>query len=344
MRLHSFIEKHLLKRTGISYLLYPLSLLYRVGHRIKQGRDLSRQYRAPYKVISIGNLTAGGSGKTPLGLELARLLSENGYRVAVSHRGYKGNLEKETVLLDSEMELSPKILGDEACLYASSLKDIPIVIGRDRVEAARLLQQKKPDTQVLILDDSFQNKKLHHDIDIVVVSAEMGLGNGFCLPAGYLREPLSSLKKGHYVVLLSKNGRTPGEALVSQLRSRTERIYFADLVPGELKAYNGEPTQKEELTGKKLLLVSGIGNPASFEETVCSLGLEWIKHLRYPDHYSFDDVSEINREASDYILCTQKDVIKLALHNELRGKLVYIELGLKWKNEGFVRDLLASIS
>ena len=343
MRLHSFIEKHLLKRTGISYLLYPLSLLYLAGHRIKQAKDRRNQYKAPLKVISIGNLTAGGSGKTPLGMELAVWLRNNGFDIAVSHRGYKGKHEKQPLLVTGNTIISPKTLGDEACLYATTLKDIPLLIGRDRVQVARILQEQIPGTQILILDDSFQNMKLFHDIDIVVISAEMGLGNGFCLPAGYLREPLSNLHKNHFVVLLSKNGSLPDHKLTAQIRARTSNLYFANLVPGDIKNYAGDSVDPGKLREKHLLLVSGIGNPASFEDTVRSVGLSWRKHLRYPDHYSFDDVADILAEACDYILCTQKDILKLGRHQSLRHKLRYIELALQWQDDSFERDLLQAL-
>lgn len=343
MRVHSFIDQHLLKRTGISYLLYPLSLLYLAGHRIKQAKDRLEQYKAPLKVISIGNLTAGGSGKTPLGLNLVSFLSEKGFITAISHRGYRGHNEKGATLVQPGLEISPQTLGDEACLYATSLPNTTLVVGNDRVQAARLLEQQKPDIQILILDDSFQNKKLFHDIDIVVISSEMGLGNGFCLPAGYLREPLSSLNHKHFVVLLSKGGSIPHHKLIAQIRARTSRLYFADLFPGYVKNYDGDVVGLDELLDKHLLLVSGIGNPASFEDTVRNVGLSWVKHLRYPDHYRFEDVSDVLDEACDYILCTQKDILKLGHHQSLKHKLRYIELALKWQDDSFERDLIQAL-
>ena len=213
----SLVQKHLIKRSVLSYLLYPLSVpnyLVQVLRR-KYIKALPSNGRA--KILSVGNIVCGGSGKTPVTIALAKALAARGFRVAVSHRGYKGQLENRPQLISDRKGLisglpgsgeSPyELAGDEAMLLAKELKGIPVVVGKARRQAIRIVNTHFPDTDIIILDDSFQHLKVKHDADVIVFSDEVGIGNGFLLPAGYLREPLSSIKPEHIVIINCKRQR-----------------------------------------------------------------------------------------------------------------------------------------
>ena len=338
LNLHRLIQAHLLKRSPLSYLLYPLGKLYGAYQSLRRRYLFPRPYHAPCKVISIGNIVSGGSGKTPLTIAIARLLSEQGIRVAVSHRGYKGKFENHPHLIsDSKSLLYPAdVAGDEAWLIASSLPGIPVVVGSKRKDAIRLLLKSYPATQVIIMDDAFQHLKVFRDLDIVSFSTESGIGNGFVLPAGYLRESLNALTdKCIAVVYRMQQTHTP-KAWEALIQAKTPHVYHSYATATECMDARGNPFAIDSLKGKRLVLVSGIAHPKSFEKTVKELGLKYIKHNIYPDHYSFDDENitpKLLHEHPDIILCTQKDIMKLARHPELAPRLKALVLSYQFDEQ-----------
>ncbi|MDD2230260.1 MAG: tetraacyldisaccharide 4'-kinase [Candidatus Cloacimonetes bacterium] len=345
--LHCLIQTHLLKRSPLSYLLYPLGRVYSAYQALRRRRLYPRPYHAPCKVISIGNIVSGGSGKTPLTIAIARLLSAQGLRVAVSHRGYKGKFENNPHLIsDSKSLLFPAdVAGDEAYLIASSLPGIPVVVGRKRKDAIRLLLQSYPNTQVLIMDDSFQHLKVFRDLDIVSFSTESGIGNGFVLPAGYLRESLDTISDKCVAVVYRRQQANKPQAWETALHAKTPYVFHSYATASECVDTQGNPFAIDTLKGKRLVLVSGIAHPKSFQKTVKELGLSFIKHYMFPDHHGFDDeelVSELLHELPDIILCTQKDIMKLARHPELAPRLRALVLGYHFDEEQDFQDLITT--
>lgn len=350
MRPHSFIEKHLLQRTGISFLLYPLSLVYSKIVLYKLKRDERSQSKAAVPLISIGNIVSGGSGKTPLTISLIRMLSEAGIKAAVSHRGYKGKYEHSLHivrgsegLLDSAAEL-----GDEAYMLASQLPDTPVAVGKNRRLAVMALLKRYPETQVVILDDALQNRKLFHDLEIVSFNLEQGLGNGWTIPAGYLREPLSSLKRNFVAVINSKAAEPDFGVLREQLKARCDRVFCARALPLGLLSPSGDPIALESV--RKTALISGIASPSSFEAMAKQLGLEICKHFIYPDHYSYRDSIELSKitdwcreQQITHLICTQKDLRKLETHKELHALLAYIPIRLQFEDREALKQVVLGV-
>ncbi len=252
---------------------------------------LLRSYQVDAPVIVVGNITVGGTGKTPLVTWLVTLLKKAGYKPGIVTRGYGGKAERwpQQVRPDSD----PVVVGDEPVLLAQRC-DCPIVASPNRVEAAQALL-KHSECDIIITDDGLQHYRLQRDIEIVVVDGDRRFGNRSCLPAGPLREPLSRLKSVDYIVTNGMAGR--GE-------------FAMKLTPSNFISLTN-PQQSLALTefkGKTVHAIAGIGNPQRFFNLLKSHGIEVVEHP-FEDHYAY---SEQDLAFGDQlpVLMTEKDAVK----------------------------------
>ncbi|MCK4956400.1 MAG: tetraacyldisaccharide 4'-kinase [Candidatus Cloacimonetes bacterium] len=307
--MQKLIEKHLYKRSLLSYSLLPFAFFNFCVQKIRR-KFYGKQYRAKSKIISVGNIVSGGSGKTPVTIYLAKMLSAKGFNVAVSHRGYKGKFEQNCTLISSREQIfdfAPQA-GDETFLIASKLPGIPVIAGKNRTQAISMVEKQYPDVDYIILDDSFQHLKVAHDYDFIVFNAIGGIGNGFVLPAGILREPISALKYANHIIY-NGEGEIPAILKKTGLPISKAKYMVSDFIDKF-----GNSVVISELKESKIALMSAIGMPKSFENTVMKEGIEFEKHFSLPDHYNFDDKAkliEIEKMGFDYILITEKDFAKL---------------------------------
>jgi len=330
--MQNLIEKNLYKKSLLSYLLWPLSIKYSLILILRRKLHLGG-YRSRCKIISVGNIVSGGSGKTPVTIFLAKYLQKQGKKVAVSHRGYKGKFENENKLISDANEVYSfaKDAGDETFLLASKLAGIPVITGRDRKRSIQILEEKYHDLEYIILDDSFQHLKVKHDLDFVVFNAIGGIGNGFVLPSGILREPICALAYSDYIIYNGK-GEIP-----SQIQKYNKPILKGKYRIKRFSDINGREIKPEE----KLALLSGIGLPASFENTVIKAGLNFEKHFRFPDHYDFKNneilkqiSADVKLEKIDFLLTTEKDFAKLQfIEHDLPLIIVEVEFVLENEEE-----------
>ncbi|MBI5047598.1 MAG: tetraacyldisaccharide 4'-kinase [Deltaproteobacteria bacterium] len=311
--------------------LYFFSLLYGIGVRVRFFLyliGLFKTRKLDCKVISIGNITVGGSGKTPMAIFLAEKFREKGKKVVILSRGYNGKIKDIGVVSDGEnILLGPEDAGDEPYLMAAKLKTIPVIVGRDRYTTGLYaIERFKPD--VIILDDGFQHIRLYRDVDIVLIDLRKGFGNGHLFPLGTLREPFSGLKRGTF--FLMKGIRPLFEKNASQL--------FISLIKGLAKArpngaiehclgyftyesknicnlFDNDRLDVSILKNKRVIALSGIADPKSFKHTLEGLGASVIKEIALPDHYAYThkDIQIIAREAEgvDMVITTMKDAVKL---------------------------------
>jgi tetraacyldisaccharide 4'-kinase len=298
-------------------LLYRLLLVFRnslYSFGILKVRGLS------CKVISVGNITLGGSGKTPFVAYLAERLRDKGYRVAVLSRGYKRKKGRGVdIVSDGERNLlNPDESGDEPYMLAQRLKGIPVIVGKNRYEAGRTAVREFH-TDVLILDDGFQHLPLKRDVDVLLFDATLPFSTFRIFPAGILREPISAINRADIILFTQCHpGYDPEPGRPATSIRDDFPLYHSIIEPIELVDLN--KNIKENLgymIDKKILAFCGIGNPESFRSTLLSLNADVRGFLVFPDHHSFskEDMKKIYRlsveKNVDMVITTQKDGIRL---------------------------------
>ena len=309
-------------RTVPVLTLAPFSLLYGLiisarNRRFDLGRPVSA--RLPCRVISVGNLTVGGTGKTPTVIYLARMLKDQGYRPVVLSRGYGGTSKHavNVVSRGDEPLMKQDAVGDEPFMMAKSLTGVPVLAGTRRVLTGDWAL-KNLNADVLILDDGFQHRQLARDIDIVLLHAANPFGNGRLLPAGPLREPVSVLKRADIIIETGTYDDVAAHAsivLPVGVRAPAFRCYYKprSLLQGGRDAV----LPLEIIRGKKICAFAGIGNPGTFKKTLAALGTDLAVFIAFPDHHRYTqaDVSLISERArqcgAEMIVTTEKDRIKL---------------------------------
>ena len=315
---HNFFIKIILSIGSIFYFVgYKIRLLfYKLG--------LLKTQKVSAIVISIGNITCGGTGKTPLTIEIAKHLINKGFKVAVLSRGYKRKItenenKENTLVSDGEDILTDyERAGDEPYLIAKNVPKVIVLSGVDRIQTAQ--SAIKLGAQILILDDGFQYLRLERNENILIVDGEKPFDNGYLLPAGELRELPDSIKRATAVVLSNPKD----ESLKAQTLSKIKKyvtgkpIIEMNYKIKNLKGINIIKTiNPNELKNKKIIAFSGIGNPKSFSDSLAEAGLNIIEHIIYSDHhnYEFEDLSKIIDIAKKHniedIITTEKDAIKI---------------------------------
>ncbi|MBP2649997.1 MAG: lpxK [Firmicutes bacterium] len=313
-------------------LLKGMSYLYGLAVRTKLGLykcGLVRQHRLPCRVISLGNITVGGTGKTPTAQLLATAIRDMGYRVVILNRGYRSSWQGQIGLVSDgrRMYMSVNEAGDEAYLLAKNLPGVSVVIGKNRTITGDYAVENL-NADVIILDDGYQHWQLARDLDIVLIDAINVFGNNCLLPRGTLREPLRNLNRAGAFLLTKVDQATDDgkdiikgalakynkKALVVESIHNTR--YFIE-VEDWYKGVRPEKVMLEAAKGHKLLVFSAIGNPGSFEQTIWDLGGEVVATERFPDHhdYTMAEMQAVMQEAQDKnayaLVTTEKDAVKI---------------------------------
>ena len=304
------------------FLLRSLSLIYETLIRCwlgmyRSGIKSSVSVSAP--VISVGNITVGGTGKTPLIDWLLDYFENHDQTAAILTRGYKSKSTNQLQILDQKTAGRGRWdqFGDEPWLLHQNHPRSRIFISPDRIKSALEAQSN---ADVLLLDDGMQHLKLGRDLDIVLIDASSGIGNGHLLPLGPLREPLKSLKRAD-VILYTKTNLAPAAPIRHRLKKviSTQTPQFdCEFVPQYLISSQANGTiSLDKIEHKKWILFSGIGNPQAFEMLIKKLGGEVTHHHVLSDHNEFndDEVAHLERvmqcHAHDHVMCTEKDWVKL---------------------------------
>ena len=365
-----------LRGLGPNLLRFTLKLLSRLysfimnvrlalfEHRIIRSKTLGCQ------VISIGNLTVGGTGKTPVVEVFARALQQNGRKVAILSRGYMKaedppaeklkNLitfrtpkqqpprivsDGERLLLDSEMG------GDEPYMLASNLPNVCVIVDKDRVKSGRYAIQKLG-CDTLILDDGFQYLRLKHRVDIVLVDRTNPFDNGYVLPRGLLRESVRHLSRATFIFITKSAGDGSPE-LRREIRALNDKAEIAECrhTPRHLQdVFTGERKPLEFLQGLKVAALSGIAAPRGFEETLERLGGELVHRRRFADHHRYtqqellDTINAARDRGAQAILTTEKDAVRFPLleRRDIPLYFLRVEIELLSGEESF-HDLIARI-
>ncbi|MBF0189011.1 MAG: tetraacyldisaccharide 4'-kinase [Magnetococcales bacterium] len=316
----------LLRPLGALYgaIMVLRRIAYRHGivtvHRPEHDAAPSSTSPSSPAIISIGNLTTGGTGKTPMVLFLARHLVESGEKPVIVSRGYgQTSTQPVTVISDGAGRmLQPPEAADEAVLLARNLPTVPILTAPNRILGAETAIKQFSAT-VIILDDAFQHRRIHRDLEIVLLDARQPLANGRVVPAGLLREPPSALIDADLLILTRADDTTLPTTLEQLPAIRNIPTLHAEHQPDVWVAVTGE--REHAPAGappfRTPFLFSGLADPDVFPETVRRLGIEPCGHHTFPDHhnYSDDDLNALVRQArrcgADALICTEKDGVKL---------------------------------
>lgn len=321
----------------------PLEFIYYLCYSFKKSRDLRNRKKLPHRVISVGNLTVGGTGKTPAVIAIAEEAKKMGYLPCVLTRGYKGTVKGPCVISKGDGSLlGVNEAGDEASLMAERLRGVPIVKGGDRYEAGLFAIQNLdffasgepsgagrspisgPRSQFLfILDDGFQHWRLYRDLDILLIDGADPFGNNRLLPLGILREPPEEIKRADIIVLtrIGKGAdpdRIKRDLILEIRRYNTDApIYSSGHEPVALRTASGRDLSLDLLARKTVFAFCGIGNPSAFRDTLAGINAEIRGFMAFRDHYAYRrrDILRITHAArgcnADWIVTTEKDIMRL---------------------------------
>lgn len=291
-----------------------------------------RQIKLPCPVISVGNITVGGTGKTPCVIMLAEMLKKNGFRPAVISRGYGGRSKNpvnivsdgDRTLLDSETA------GDEPFLMANTLKDIPVITGAKRKITGKVAIDEFG-ANILVCDDAMQHRQIFRDINLVLWDSNGLKGNYHVLPRGKLREPLEGIKRASAILLTRANEDVMLETKMEEM-IKARKIPVFSSIHTPVETINGDESIRQpisELKGKKVYAFCGIANPASFEKTLLTSGVELISLDIFPDHHSYreKDIEKIKtgflKSGAAYLITTEKDAVRLRKYSGFL-KMIFI--------------------
>ncbi|HWP56343.1 MAG TPA: tetraacyldisaccharide 4'-kinase [Candidatus Acidoferrales bacterium] len=333
----AFWSRRVWRREGLAgtlahFVAQPLSLGYSCAVRARNALysvGLLPTKALPRPVVSIGNLTVGGSGKTPTAVWLAQQLERRGYRVATLTRGY-GRRARAVVILDGGRPggsgaIDVEAAGDEAWMMAS-LFGQKVAVARRRYEAGRRLLESC-DVDIFLLDDGYQHRQLKRDIDVLLLGEEHGTA---FLPAGPLREPLGAIDRADFVLV---TGAREKWRAVLERRGRADRVFFATAEPKCLRSWEGDRWREwplARLAGAKVIAVCGVARPEAFYRMLTEWEAEIVDVVEFDDHHSYSgrDWQRVNRasQKANLVVTTEKDIVKLLRFPFAKGRLAALRL------------------
>jgi len=290
----AWLTYHWYRITPLHLLLFPASLVFRLLVALRRNLYQSHilpSHRLLVPVIVVGNISVGGTGKTPLTIALAQQLVELGWHPLIVSRGHGGTAQQQAVMIDH----TATEVGDEPLLMARR-NICPVWIGKNRGATARIALHAHPECNVLLCDDGLQHYGLQRDVEIAVVDGVRRFGNGLLLPAGPLREPASRLDDVDAVVI---NG---GEPAVGQYAMQLKGVVFYNLLNPDKTA------TANDLQGSRIHAIAGIGNPQRFFNHLGEMGIILTSHA-FPDHHRYT-ADDLNFDDCDTIFLTEKDAVK----------------------------------
>lgn len=338
--MRAWFEREWQRLGGGALVFLPLALAFRLLTSLRAALYRARilpSWRAPVPVIVVGNITAGGTGKTPLVIAIVDSLRRAGKKPGVVSRGYgrvpPTDADPHGVVRVLPGVATPEYFGDEPVLIARRTR-VPVYLSPDRPAAARALLAAHPETDVLVSDDGLQHYALARDVEIAVVDGERGFGNGLPLPSGPLREPVSRLRRVDAAVV---NGGYSD-------RVPAPRQFAMTLAGERFVSFSGEDLAPEEFVpaarGRRIAAVAGIGNPQRFFAHLGRLGVVADRHP-FPDHHQFQP-AELRLPGAELVVMTEKDAVKCAAFADARMWFLRVEAALPPDFDAFLLERLAA--
>ncbi len=329
---------------SVKFILYLLSKIFALIVTLRRTfykKDILKSFSPPVKVISVGNITVGGTGKTPFTIYLAKLLKKNGFNPAVISRGYGGTLEEKGAVVHDGSKMLADVYeaGDEPYLIAEKLRNVPVYVGSSRCKSAEKAVMNGAD--FLLLDDGFQHLKINRNFEIILLDSDKPFGNGHLIPRGSLRDPLKYLSLGDAFILTRYKGVDP-ESIKNKIPSKkifrtTHKASIYDV---------DEEYDLNILNGKLAFAFSGIAHNDKFRQSATSLGLVIKNYKEYKDHHKYeqtdiDDICESSK-GCDFIVTTEKDFVKIQKINNFKNLLI-VSIDIEFIDEGFDNFFLDKI-
>ena len=308
--------------SGATPALALCSFLYGLGVRLRLIAYRRKKRRSlPGFVVSIGNLTVGGTGKTPAACMMAEWALSAGYRAAILSKGYGGGYKKKVLEVTdgNDINAGPAEAGDEPYLLAKRLERVPVIVSKRR-HLAGLYAHKKHGTNFFILDDGFQHVALYRDLDLVLIDGSNPFGNGHLLPWGPLREPKRGLKRSDAFIITRSGHDGAANELMDELKKDFpgKPTFRSDHTPQQIVFPSKSLTHNSDLiNGRRVTAFAGIARPEVFMGTLAELGAEVVSFRRFEDHHPFnhreiqDLMNEKRRLKADYLLTTEKDWVRM---------------------------------
>ena len=343
-------EKNLWTGGGAVYRFFasPLGSIYSLAANTRAAlfqKGILKSYRPRCVVVSVGNLTPGGSGKTPLVLALGKTFSGKGLKTVTLTRGYRGSGKDRAAVVAPDAD--PSVVGDEPAMMARIMPSVPIIRAAQRARGAKTAEEiYNPD--IILLDDGFGHLALARDFDIVVVDALRGFGNCKTIPAGPLREPISQLKRADCVIVTYSNIVETGrkdelKKVIGKYAPESTVLEAAFRVEGIIRNAGEPPEPLDLIVGRKVVAFSGIGNPSAFRRTIENLNIEVAAFLSFPDHHYYmdSDINDITRALtganSSCALTTEKDLARLG-KRKFPAELFALRIAVEVERFGWLTD------
>jgi tetraacyldisaccharide 4'-kinase len=346
------------KVSAFTALLTILSFIYGLGVRLRLvayriGALKTRSLSAC--ILSIGNMTVGGTGKTPFVAMLAGWADRRGSKAAILSRGYKGKRTTDSIVVSDGTRVLASVdeVGDESLLLAKKLSSIPVLVSKKRC-AAGDLAIRRFGSEILLLDDGYQHLSLHRDLNILLIDAKREFGNGFLLPRGPLREPLEEIRRSDLIVITKCTTDCTGDSLDSLLQRKFpgKPVYRSRHLPDQIVfPVSGETYSPEFVASKKLVAFTGLAHPGDFLEMLESLGAQVAHFEAFPDHHLFSQhefknlVSRKKALGADFLLTTEKDWVRIdgRVKVDVDIAVLKIRVGLLSDSDAFFEMIMKGI-
>jgi tetraacyldisaccharide 4'-kinase len=339
----------------LSYLLLPLSTLYYMIVKVRNGLydfGFLSVNKLQGKVISVGNLTLGGTGKTPLVEYIAKALQNKGWKVALLSRGYARRERLPFAVVSDGKNILADVekAGDEPLQMAKNLLGVIVVVDKNRYEAG-LIAKEKYGVDLFILDDGYQHRKLVRDINILMIDGKNPFNTGLLFPAGKLREPISSIKRADAVVVsepLSNNNEEIIKKIIMRYKAGLQFFHCYRHPIGLHMVKGDNPLIEGFFRSRKVISLAAIAQPAAFENDLRDMGFILAKTYRFSDHHYYTD-EEIETIAcsakkldAEAIITTQKDAVRLSHLKEVEPPIIYLKIEMKVREKKKFNTFLAN--
>jgi len=336
--------------TRAKFLFFPITIFYWgviFWRNIFYNLNFFVSRSVPAKVISIGNITAGGTGKTPAVIYLSNLLKNKKYKVAVLSRGYGRKTAGTQLVTDGETKnIDWRNFGDEPTLIAKKLKNIPVVVDQNRYRGATYIIEKfQPD--VIILDDAFQHRSIERDLDVVLLNSQAPISDYKLIPHGLLREPISHLKRADIIIFTKSGKLQPHKKILNHVKKINLPVFYSSIKISGFSKNDSSIYEPDHNT--KAVAVSAIADPKSFYRSLENTSLNVVSKIGFFDHYEFqqsdinDFKEELEKHNAQIIITTEKDLVRLERLN-LNGIMVCtlnIEFELDDNSEDYLNNFLS---